>query len=253
MYIQSLISASWAIVLPSSTWTSEEQINSNSTIGGLPLYIRLDRFTSIVVSQLPHRQIPKSYKWSKDWVMEFNTSKCKVLKVTRKKMLCAEDRSYSLGDQNMQVICGPHIQLNIAHWLRMCSEELLSLYWTTRKPCHTQRLMKISILPLEHRREISDLLLLFKSRNRLITTDIKKLLCTFESRYRTRNFDPNNFHFTLKHKQDYYRNSYFITSAELWNSLPSSLKSCTSLHLFKFSINSFYFSKLPIYRPPGKT
>ena len=47
--------------------------------------------------------------------MEFNTSKCKVLKVTRKKMLCAEDRSYSLGDQNMQVICGPHIQLNIAH------------------------------------------------------------------------------------------------------------------------------------------
>jgi hypothetical protein len=43
---------------------------------------------------------------------------------------------------------------------------------------YTQRLARINLLPLEFRREISDLMLLFKSRAGLIFTDVNDFLCT---------------------------------------------------------------------------
>ena len=56
-------------------------------------------------------------------------------------------------------------------------------------------LVELNLLPLEYRREISDLVIFFKSKVGLIFTNVRKLLstCTFEPRYRTRNYDPNNY------------------------------------------------------------
>ena len=42
---------------------------------------------------------------------------------------------------------------------------------------YTERLQKAKLLPLEFRREICDLILLFKSKHRLITMDINKYIC----------------------------------------------------------------------------
>jgi hypothetical protein len=56
----------------------------------------------------------------------------------------------------------------------------------------------------------------------------KNTLDTFVSPYRTRNSHPSNYNLTIKHKQDYFRKSYFIRSALLWNDLPSDLKDCSS-------------------------
>ena len=102
------------------------------------------------------------------------------------------------------------------------------------------RLQKLRLLPLEFRREISDLTLLFKSRNGLITMDVNKYLNTYVYCYRTRNYDPNNYNLIIKHKQDYFRKSFFIMVAELWNTLPSNLKTCNSITLFKTKITSLY-------------
>ena len=44
--------------------------------------------------------------------------------------------------------------------------------------------------------------------------------------------------------------SYFIRTAELWNSLPSEVKSLTSLNLFKKSLFNIYVSKRSGYTPP---
>jgi hypothetical protein len=63
----------------------------------------------------------------------------------------------------------------------------------------------------------------FKSRAGLIFTDVNDFLCTFEPRYWSRNYDINNYNLIIIYKQDYYRKSFFIRSAELWNSLPSHL------------------------------
>ena len=92
---------------------------------------------------------------------------------------------------------------------------------------YRERLVNLNLLPLDYRREISDLLLFFKSRNGFISTDIRKYLRTFEPCYRTRKYEPNNYNLIYEYNQDYYRESYFIRSAKLWNLLPSSTKAIT--------------------------
>ena len=79
------------------------------------------------------------------------------------------------------------------------------------------------------------------------------LLCSYEPRFRSRNYNEYNLYFLLKHKQQYFRNSFFVRSASLWNSLPADLKICGSLNSFKISIRKHYVSKLTSYSPPGFT
>jgi hypothetical protein len=94
---------------------------------------------------------------------------------------------------------------------------------------YIDRLIKLNLLPLEHRRQISDLTFFFKSTNGLVTTNINTFLTVFEPGYRTGNYDINNYNLIIKHKQDYYRKSYFIRTAELWNTLLSQVKQCEPL------------------------
>ena len=85
---------------------------------------------------------------------------------------------------------------------------------------YTQRLIKLNLLPLEHRREISDLTLLFKCKNNLASIDTTQYYDTRIPHYNTRNSDVNNLFPRMNHKQDYFRNSFFPRSAKLWNALP---------------------------------
>ena len=64
---------------------------------------------------------------------------------------------------------------------------------------YTERLIATNLLPLEFRREISDLLLVFKAKTGLIPMDINNYLCTYEPGYKSRNYDENNFNFLTKH------------------------------------------------------
>ena len=58
--------------------------------------------------------------------------------------------------------------------------------------------------------------------------DVRKCLCTFKPRYRTRNYEPNDCNLIYGHNQDYYRKSYFIIRTnEPRNSLSSEIKSVT--------------------------
>jgi hypothetical protein len=58
--------------------------------------------------------------------------------------------------------------------------------------------------------------------------DVNNFLCLYEPSYgfRSRNYNENNYYFLLKHKQQYFRNSFFVRYASLWNSLPADLKIC---------------------------
>ena len=117
--------------------------------------------------------------------------------------------------------------------------------------CYKERLQKINLLPLEFRREISDLILLFKVKYNLITLDITKHICTFNPGYKSRNYDKNDFHLTIKHNQNYFRESYFVRSAKLWNSLPPEIKSSDILASFRTRVINLYNSKLITYELPS--
>ena len=77
---------------------------------------------------------------------------------------------------------------------------------------YVDRLRKINILPLEFRRNISDLCLVFESRIGAITMDVNNFIYTYEPGYKLRNYDKNNYNLIIKHKQNYFRNSFFIRS-----------------------------------------
>lgn len=115
---------------------------------------------------------------------------------------------------------------------------------------YTQRLIKLNLLPLEYRREISDLTLLFKCKFFLVSIDITQYYDTRVPHYNTRNSDVNNLFPRINHKQDYFRNSFFPRSAKLWNALPPFVKACNSLSIFKSKLYSTYKAKLITYRPP---
>ena len=72
---------------------------------------------------------------------------------------------------------------------------------------YADRIVKLNILPLEFRRDISDLCLFFKSRTGAITTDVNHSIHTYEPGYKSRNYDVNNYNLIIKHKKDYFRNS----------------------------------------------
>jgi hypothetical protein len=100
---------------------------------------------------------------------------------------------------------------------------------------------------MEFRREISDLILLFKAKYDLIGMDLTKYICTFNPGYKSRNYDENDFHLIIKHNQDYFRKSYFIRSAKLWNSLPPVIKTSNTLTAFRTCVINLYNSKLITY------
>ncbi len=248
------------------------------------------------------------HTWSLSSGLDFNSRKCKVLHISKKKSTRETNRNYSLGDQPIERVSSfVDLGITISHNLSWADHiekivvkanrtlglmkrifrdlqdiqtrkiiycalvrpklEYGSSLWSpyTKKYVklienvqrratkfilnypedmkYIDRLIKLNLLPLEYRRQISDLTFFFKSRNGLVTTDINKFLTVFEPGYRTRNYDINNYNLIIKHKQDYYRKSYFIRTAELWNTLPSQVKQCESIRTFKTVIYNFYSSK----------
>ena len=77
------------------------------------------------------------------------------------------------------------------------------------------------------------------------------VLAYFEPCHPTRKFDINDDNLIYGHHQDYYRKSYFIRNAELWNLLLSSMKTIHYFSSVKTSLNNIYLSKRETHNPPG--
>ena len=116
---------------------------------------------------------------------------------------------------------------------------------------YKERLQKTNLLPLEFRREISDLILLFKAKYNLIAINVTKHICTFNPGYKSRNYDENDFHLIIKHNQNYFRESYFVRPAKLWNSLLPIIKTDNNLASFRTCVLNLYNNKLITYELPS--
>ena len=124
------------------------------------------------------------------------------------------------------------------------------LNYPPHKTSYTDRLAALDLLPLEYRREISDLVLLCKYRTGLINAAFNKNFVPVCRSYNTRNFDQHNYRAITCHKQNYFRFSFFPRSINLWNNLPQNLKCSSSLTQFRNPLYAYYKDKLPIYQPP---
>ena len=174
---------------------------------------------------------------------------CKVVKNTntRKILYCA------LVRPKLEYACSVWSPYTIKHRLlienvqRRASKFILN--YPESMP-YVERLQKAKLLPLEFRREINDLIIWFKSKHHLITMDINKYISTYNPRYQSRNYDENNFNIIIRHKQEYFQNSYFVRTAKIWNNLPTELKAINSLGAFKGRLNKLYCGKAKTYKLP---
>ena len=113
-----------------------------------------------------------------------------------------------------------------------------------RDVSYSSRLKELEILPLCYRREISDLILLFKYLRGHINvdfTDEVKILAN------TRSLRSSNHGLLLcefNTRTETFKGSYFNRVAHLWNILPCDLRNCSTVSVFKKCLFEFYFGKL---------
>ena len=101
-------------------------------------------------------------------------------------------------------------------------------------------LISLNILPLEHRRELHDLTLLYKIKYNLLNVTFNQYLTPATNLYATRNFDPNNYNIIVSKNQEFFRKSYFPRTVILWNNLPPNIKAVHSLQTFKQHLHTYY-------------
>ena len=91
------------------------------------------------------------------------------------------------------------------------------------------RLDQLNPLSLDFRRQMHDLVLLFKYKTGTVISNLGRFIQTATRHYRIRNFHQANFDLLSRQDQEYYCNSYFLRTFKLWNSLPNRLKSSQDL------------------------
>ena len=112
---------------------------------------------------------------------------------------------------------------------------------------YEDRLFKLNLLSLEHRRIYHDLVYLFKIINHL--TDIK-----FENYFRYELNDYNLRDSSLKlrplssskNSSNKWLNTFFLRACDYWNKLPYNLKCIKCVNIFKMKVKKVDFDKLSL-------
>ena len=104
-----------------------------------------------------------------------------------------------------------------------------------------QSLLDKSCLPsLAQRRKASKILNIFKFKSNLSHSFASPLKSPPSPPYFSRNYNKDNF-IPIFCKSTSFSNSFFPSSIKLWNSLPSSFKSATSITSLKSMLKYYYF------------
>jgi len=112
---------------------------------------------------------------------------------------------------------------------------------------YKERLLYLGLLPLSFRREISDLLFLYKCIYAQYNVDFPRqqlLVPIANANVRLRSNNIGLLFTVPRCKTTTFQSSYYCRAINLWNSLPQEARSSSSLHDFRNHVKSFYKSKL---------
>ena len=107
---------------------------------------------------------------------------------------------------------------------------------------YRDRLLKLSLLPLEYRREMKDLVLIYNARAGHVDLGYKDFFCQTVVRQKTRNSSELNYQ-TPHVEQNYLKHSFYYRFINFWNKLPRDIKNVDSFHIFKRRFLDFYDNK----------
>ena len=116
---------------------------------------------------------------------------------------------------------------------------------------YRDRLLKRSLLPLEYRREMKDLVLIYNARAGYIDLGHQDFFCQTVVRQKMCNSSELNYQ--IPHaKQNYLKCLFYYRSINFWHKLPRDIKSVDSFHTFKRRLLDFYVDKTLSYNLPSR-
>ena len=141
------------------------------------------------------------------------------------------------------IVWSPHTARNINKLERI--QRIASKFILKTDDDYETRKDKLNLLSLEDRRFFFDVLFFYKVLNGFVNIDISPLIDFYShsDRYSLRGRD----NLTLKKqfsRTDVFKFSYFNRIVDLWNSLPNSIRSATSVSNFKRGVREFLTSGL---------
>ena len=108
---------------------------------------------------------------------------------------------------------------------------------------YEDRLYKLNLKSLKHRRIIYDLLLTYKIINGLSDMKFSDFFVFRSTQYNLRG-NPNKINTIFKQNSDQWRSSFFNRAVKYWNALPENVASSSSLQIFKSKIRSINLDSL---------
>ena len=104
---------------------------------------------------------------------------------------------------------------------------------------YLDRLTQINLKTLEHRRLISDMVMLYKIVNNLTFIKFSDFFSFTYCKYNLRRNSlqiNHNFNFKIKFQNSLWENSFFNRVVKVWNCLPDEVVTARSLQVFKIQI-----------------
>ena len=138
------------------------------------------------------------------------------------------------------VVWSPHTKKNILA-LELVQRRATK-FIVRRDLSYHERLRRLHLIPLMYRREISDLVFLFKCIKGTCDVDVFSYVSFRSSSRPLRNID----HLTLQvpfSRTKSFKNSYFICVIRLWNNLPLRIRELETLSLFRNNLIKYYYQK----------
>lgn len=111
---------------------------------------------------------------------------------------------------------------------------------------YQERCLQLNILPLSYRREVNDLILLFKYIHSIYDVSLDE---TLELVSENSGLRSGSRGLLLKSKlatTEHFKRFYFNRVVVMWNNLPRALRDCQNLIGFKKGVEDFYFVKLSL-------
>ena len=153
----------------------------------------------------------------------------------------------------------PKLEFNSSVWSPWLSKDINQVESIQKKftkfafnrcnvPFHSysDRLIKINLKTLEHRRLIYDMILLYKIVNNLCFIKFSDYFSFTNCRYNLRRNSlqiQHNYSFKIKLQSGLWHNSFFVRVVKVWNSLPDQVVTARSLSVFKARINEADLSR----------
>ena len=135
------------------------------------------------------------------------------------------------------VVWSPHTKRNINNLEQV--QRRATRFILGRDYSEHERLSKLNLLPLQYRREINDLVYLFKCFKNIYKLNIFDYVSCRSCIKPLRNVD----HLTLDvpfSRTDVFKNSFFVRICRLWNKLPLSIRESNTVSIFRKNLMAFY-------------